>query len=94
VTYCFDCCPDEYSAQPTGTQAHKSLADKLERKGLSTKSYLFFTCNECPAAPKPKRLKTLHTSAGCINLTIDGDSGTSSRGKKFSNLGSLPKFTS
>ncbi len=48
LAYCFDCAPDKYTTQRTGTTAHKYLAATLENRGCaSTKSYLFFTCDDC-----------------------------------------------
>jgi hypothetical protein len=45
-TYCFDCLPDEYSAQAPSNELHKQVAEKLERQGVGTKSYLFFSCSD------------------------------------------------
>ena len=48
LAYCFDCAPDKYTTQRTGTTAHKYIAAMLENRGCaSTKSYLFFTCDDC-----------------------------------------------
>jgi SWI/SNF-related matrix-associated actin-dependent regulator of chromatin subfamily A member 5 len=54
LAYCFDCAPDKYTTQRTGTTAHKHIAAMLENRGcVSTKSYLFFTCDDCD----PKRVE-------------------------------------
>ena len=51
MAYCFDCAPDKYTTQRTGTTNHKYIAASLENRGcVSTKSYLFFTCDECDPA--------------------------------------------
>ena len=53
LAYCFDCAADKYTTQRTGTTAHKYIAATLENRGCaSTKSYLFFTCDDCD----PKRV--------------------------------------
>ena len=52
LTYCFDCAADKYTTQRTGTTAHKYIAATLENRGCATKSYLFFTCDDCD----PKRV--------------------------------------
>ena len=55
MSYCFDCCPDRYSTQRSGTTAHKSVAAMLEKRGCSTKSYLFFSCDGCEEAKEAER---------------------------------------
>ena len=62
LTYCFDCAPDQYtSGTAVRTASAQALAVQLERRGVaSTKSYLFYHCEECveegrkPPKPLPK----------------------------------------
>ena len=63
LTYCFDCAPDAYTAgSAVRTAAASATAALLEKRGVSsTKSFLFFACDDCktegrrppapPAAP-------------------------------------------
>jgi hypothetical protein len=56
ATYCFDCAPDRYTTQRTGTTAHKKLVADLDRRGcVSTGSYMFFECDDCEAVHGAER---------------------------------------
>ena len=60
LTYCFDCAPDAYTeGNAVRTSAAAATAAMLERRGVhSTRSYLFFHCDDCktegrkPVEPK------------------------------------------
>ena len=49
LTYCFDCAPDAYTeGNAVRTTAAAATAALLEQRGIySTKSYLFFHCDDC-----------------------------------------------
>ena len=49
LTYCFDCAPDAYTeGSAVRTAAAAATAAMLERRGVySTKSYLFYHCDDC-----------------------------------------------
>ena len=55
LTYCFDCAPDAYtSGSAVRTSGAAAMAALLERRGVqSTKSYLFFHCDECKDEARP-----------------------------------------
>ena len=77
VAYCFDCAPDAYTeGSAVRTSAAAASAEQLERMGIhSTKSYLFFQCNECAQEGRATLASSAGVRAGKMGIAHGGVGG-------------------
>jgi hypothetical protein len=80
TTYCFDCCPDSYTAQPQGTARHQRLQASLQSRGIksSPKSFMFFTCDGCSSSSSSAATPGGGSSSGSSTAATTGGSSSSS----------------